>query len=87
MVDTATNEFDHWFAPWPLRFYVVHHGRMEFIAQPDQASYDVTQVPTHLVVGPHRDRRFTVESRATLCAHRKVRGVAKPQQRWALMAP
>jgi hypothetical protein len=46
-VDTPTNDFDHWFAPWPLRFYVVHRGRMKFIAQPHQASYDVTEVPSH----------------------------------------
>lgn len=36
------NPFDTEFAPWPLRFYILHQDRVVFIAQPRNCTYDVS---------------------------------------------
>jgi len=45
-VDTMENHFDQVFAAWPVRFYVVKDGLLEFKAQPnpDFYGYDFTQL-------------------------------------------
>jgi hypothetical protein len=43
VVDTLPdNPFDAEFAPWPLRFYILHRDRVAFIAQPRNCTYDVS---------------------------------------------
>jgi hypothetical protein len=49
--------FEEAFAPWPVRFYVVHRGQMFFIAQPtDENCYDI------------RELRSAVDAACTLSA-------------------
>lgn len=45
-VDTMNNEFESVFAAWPLRFYVVRNGKLEWKAQPnvEHYAYDPTEV-------------------------------------------
>lgn len=39
--DPDLNEpFESSYAPWPLRLYLIRHGRLEWIAQPQDASFD-----------------------------------------------
>lgn len=33
LVDPIANTFDAAFAPWPLRFYILHRGTIAYIAQ------------------------------------------------------
>ncbi len=33
LVDPIDNPFDAAFAPWPLRFYILHRGRIAYKAQ------------------------------------------------------
>lgn len=35
LVDTIDNSFNQTFAAWPIRFFIIHEGRMAYIAQPD----------------------------------------------------
>jgi len=46
LVDTMSNQFEHQFAAWPFRFYVLADGEVRFIAQPDPSlyAYDVTKL-------------------------------------------
>ena len=41
--------FEREYAPWPLRFYGVHGGVMQYIASPQQCSYDLTEVRSWLL--------------------------------------
>tara|TARA_B100000795_G_scaffold5589_1_gene4087 strand:+ start:640 stop:993 length:354 start_codon:yes stop_codon:yes gene_type:complete len=43
------NPFEKYYAPWPLRLYVVQNGTMRFIAQPKNCTYDVTELRAFLV--------------------------------------
>jgi hypothetical protein len=40
--DPAHNAFEKAYAPWPLRLFVIVNGKMEWIAQPKDCSYDVS---------------------------------------------
>jgi hypothetical protein len=42
--DSVENAFDVAFAPWPLRLYVVHQGKMAFVSMPHKGTYDLKQV-------------------------------------------
>lgn len=44
LVDTIDNEFDRSYAPWPLRFYVFHGGKVEYIAEPRDGRFDVAEL-------------------------------------------
>ena len=39
-----TNEFDKYFAPWPLRFYIFNKGVLVYKAQPKNCSYDIGEL-------------------------------------------
>lgn len=39
VVDLMDNSFEDVFASWPLRFYVIHEGRLTFKAQPRDSTY------------------------------------------------
>lgn len=41
--------FERLFAPWPLRFYVIAHGRLTFIAEPQKCTYDLSLLRKHLL--------------------------------------
>lgn len=48
VVDPIDNPFDTVFAAWPLRFYVVRDGILEFKAQPKDATYSFAHLEDHL---------------------------------------
>lgn len=37
----ADNGFESAYAPWPIRFYVIYNGRLEWIAQPEACSFSL----------------------------------------------
>jgi hypothetical protein len=39
VVDTMNNTFQKTFAAWPIRYYVIHQGKVVYKAQPDATSY------------------------------------------------
>ena len=41
--------FERLFAPWPLRFYVAERGRLAFIAEPRECTYDLSLLREHLL--------------------------------------
>lgn len=41
VVDPVENPFDKAYAPWPLRFYVLHNGHVTYVAQPSAGRFDV----------------------------------------------
>jgi len=47
LVDDIDNQFDTAFSCWPVRFYVLHHGKVAFKAQPNAGSmngYDFGEI-------------------------------------------
>lgn len=42
MVDSMHNDFDRAYAPWPIRMYVLHRGKVTFIAHPELGRFDAT---------------------------------------------
>ena len=38
------NPFEQSYAPWPLRLYVIESGKMCYIAQPRDCTYDVAEL-------------------------------------------
>ena len=44
VTDHIDNDFNNAYAGWPERFYIIHEGRMCYIAQPEDASYDPLEV-------------------------------------------
>ena len=49
LVDPIYNPFDAVFAPWPLRFYVLHNGAMTHKAQPTDCTYSLAELRTHVL--------------------------------------
>jgi hypothetical protein len=43
------NPFEKAYAPWPLRLYVIENGKMTFIAQPKDCTYDVSELREWLI--------------------------------------
>jgi len=39
VVDTMSNQFDNAFASWPVRYYILHKGRIYYKAQPNAEEY------------------------------------------------
>lgn len=48
VVDHIDNDFNNAYASWPERFYIIHEGRMAFIAYPQEAVYDPFEVVSWL---------------------------------------
>lgn len=48
LVDTLDNTFESTFCPWPVRFYVLHGGRVAFKAQPTGYGYDFAEMSRYL---------------------------------------
>ena len=44
VTDHIDNDFNNAYAAWPERFFIVHEGRMQYIAYPEDASYDPTEI-------------------------------------------
>jgi hypothetical protein len=45
VVDTMENEFHHAYSCWPIRFYCVNQGVMEYVARPrDGGGYDLKEI-------------------------------------------
>ncbi|PRW59105.1 iodothyronine deiodinase [Chlorella sorokiniana] len=49
LVDPIDNPFDAAFAPWPLRFYILHRGRIAYKAQPRECSYSLAELRERLL--------------------------------------
>ncbi|KAL4440384.1 hypothetical protein ABPG75_003385 [Micractinium tetrahymenae] len=49
LVDPIDNPFDAAFAPWPLRFYILHRSRLRYKAQPRDCSYDLSELRDRLM--------------------------------------
>lgn len=49
VIDLIENPFEALFASWPLRFYVIHDGKLSFKAQPENSTYDFNYLRDHLV--------------------------------------
>jgi len=49
VIDSIDNVFDVHYSPWPLRFYVIDGGKMAYIAQPKQCSYDLAHLRSWLL--------------------------------------
>jgi hypothetical protein len=50
LVDTMNNTFQQTFSVWPLRFYIIHQGKIVVKAQPTEAfGYDFTQIKKWLL--------------------------------------
>lgn len=49
VVDPVSNPFDEDFAPWPLRFYILHKGKLAHKAFPINCSYDIWDVKERLL--------------------------------------
>ena len=51
LVDGIDDVFEKAMAPWPLRFYAVEEGtgRLQYIAQPHDCSYDVSALRSWLM--------------------------------------
>ena len=49
-VDSMTNAFRDTYAAWPVRYFVIVHGILRFIAQPDSQyfTYDVSELDSVL---------------------------------------
>lgn len=43
LVDAMDDSFDSVYAPWPLRFFVVHLGKLLYIAYPQKASFNLAE--------------------------------------------
>jgi hypothetical protein len=43
-----THLFEDVYAPWPIRFYIVHKGRMHFIAEPVDGQFSVRKLERQL---------------------------------------
>lgn len=40
------NPFEKAYAPWPLRLYVIHGGKMRYIAEPEECTYSLADLRT-----------------------------------------
>jgi hypothetical protein len=40
----STNDFSNVYASWPVRFYIIHQGKLTFIAQPVKASFALSDI-------------------------------------------
>lgn len=49
LVDPVSNPFEQLYAPWPLRFYIIHKGKIAYIAQPHAGRFDVAALRTELL--------------------------------------
>ncbi|KAI7840527.1 hypothetical protein COHA_005826 [Chlorella ohadii] len=49
LVDPIDNPFDAAFAPWPLRFYILHRGCIAYKAQPRECSYSLSELRERLL--------------------------------------
>jgi hypothetical protein len=49
LVDPIENEFDKYFAPWPLRFYILNKGVVVYKAQPKDCSYDIAELRSKII--------------------------------------
>lgn len=43
-VDNMDDEFETKFSAWPFRFYMIKEGKFDFIAEPDDSSFDLTKI-------------------------------------------
>lgn len=52
LVDTMDNKFQQTFAAWPIRYYVIHKGKVVFKAQPDPQThvYNISELAQWLSV-------------------------------------
>lgn len=41
VMDSMANEFERKYGAWPLRFYGVNHGQLEFKPQPAECTYNI----------------------------------------------
>lgn len=44
LIDNMENRFDQLYAPWPLRFYVIHNGVIHYIAAPCGGRFDIVEL-------------------------------------------
>jgi len=44
VVDDISNPFERGYAPWPIRFFVLQKGKVEYIAEPKNCSYDISHL-------------------------------------------
>lgn len=49
LVDPVSNPFERLYAPWPLRFYILHKGEIAYIAQPHAGRFDAAALRTELL--------------------------------------
>jgi hypothetical protein len=43
-----TDAFEKLFAPWPVRFYVAHRGRLTHISEPIDGTFDIIELENHI---------------------------------------
>lgn len=51
VLDGIDNAFDALYAPWPIRFYGIVDGKLEFISEPESADIDLLPVSQWLHEG------------------------------------
>jgi len=44
VLDSISNSFNDTYACWPLRFYLIHNGVLEVVAQPENGAYDPLEI-------------------------------------------
>ena len=44
VIDSLENEFEKHYAPWPIRFYIVHHQKLKYIAEPVEGSFTLSKI-------------------------------------------
>lgn len=44
VLDSIENEFNETYASWPLRFYLIDNGILEYIAMPQGGAYDMSEL-------------------------------------------
>jgi ABC-type uncharacterized transport system ATPase subunit len=49
VIDLISNPFEEVFASWPLRFYVIHKGKLVYKAQPKNSTYEFEDVRSFLL--------------------------------------
>jgi len=56
-LDNESNDFNTKYASWPLRYWILHHGKVAFKAMPEEATYKLERVHDALLnILPQHER-------------------------------